>query len=369
MEVVKLGRCPSDLLDKKVFEILFSDGLIEFVDASKSRLDRDESSSTTVSPSATPSPKKRKAASTVDSPAKQKKVKFEDAGPKKYVRVAMENLVNCVWFEQLVAHASRRVNEAAGAVLESVLAISGPTASTSKTLLNSFQISHKLAPGTPLLVDNEVSRGKGGSALASYLEVMSQNLPYFVKSGEQAGGQYYLDFPASIEFLSKNIFLAYITARFGKPSARIFRALLEKKFLEERIVAKVAMVSGKEARERLYIMLQHGFVHLQEVPKSADHAPSRTIYLWTIPMDRLKHQFAGDLKKVLVNLMERILHERSKYRLLITKTERSDVAANPAALLSPLERAQLEALNHVLGRLEFQITRIMTEFIVLAHLK
>lgn len=369
MEVVKLGRCPSDLLDKKVFETLLGDGIIEYVDASKSRLDRDESPNTTPATSATPSPKKRKATAIMDSPAKQKKVKFDEGGPKKYVRISLENLVNCVWFEQLVSHASRRLNDAAGAVLESVLTISGLAAATSKTLLNSFQISHKLPPGTPLLVDNDVSRGKAGSALSSYLEIMAQDLPYFVKSGDQAGGQYYLDFPASIEFLSKNIFLSYITARFGKPSARIFRALLEKKFLEERVIAKVAMLSGKEARERLYIMLQHGFVHMQEVPKSADHAPSRTIYLWTIPSDRLKHQFTGNLKKVLVNLMERIQHERSKYRLLITKTERSDVAANPAALLSPLERAQLEALNHVLGRLEFQITRIMTEFIVLSHLK
>jgi len=163
--------------------------------------------------------------------------------------------------------------------------------------------------------------------------------------------------------------LAYVQSRFGQPSARILRILLANRFLEERSVAKSAMLTGKEAKERLYILLQHGLVHLQEVPKTADHAPSRTIYLWTVPQERVRLLMTDRAKKTFVNLMERIQHERSRYRLLIAKTERSDVAANPAGLLSSVERAQLEALNHVLGRLEFQISRIALEYVIFALIK
>jgi DNA-directed RNA polymerase III subunit RPC3 len=193
---------------------------------------------------------------------------------------------------------------------------------------------------------------------------MSKDLPYVVKAGEQAGGQFFVDVREARQHLLLQSILALVKSRFGQPSARIMRILLAKRFLEERSISKAAMLSGKETKERLYILLQHGFVHMQEVPKSADHAPSRTIYLWTVPVDRLPFTASERTKKILVNILERIQHERSKYRLLITKTERSDVAANPAGLLSPLERAQLEALTLVLDRLDFHISRIILEYVL-----
>lgn len=365
----KLGRCPKDILDEKIFEKLFSEGLIEVVDAFSSRADKNEAEVPEPAITET-SPRKRK---TVASPSK-KKVKFIasgiDEGPKQYVRLALKPLVNLIWHEQLVQHSTRRINNAAGSIMETVMALSGASTDTSRTLLNSFQVSHRLPADVQLLVDTDGAsgrgRGSGGSPLAQYLETMAQELPYFIKSGDQAGGQFFVDLQESKSFLITQFILAQVQARFGQPSARIMRILLAKKYLEERNIAKIAMLTGKEARERLFILMQHGFVHMQEIPKTADHAPSRTIYLWTVPMDRLKFSTTERILKAILNIMERIQHERSKFRNLITKTERSDVAANLAGLLSSLERAQLEALNHVLNRLEFQISRIIIEYIIFA---
>jgi len=76
----------------------------------------------------------------------------------------------------------------------------------------------------------------------------------------------------------------------------------------------------------------------------------------------------GSLRKAQVNLLQRIQHERNKYRMLITKTERSDVAAN-LGLLSPMERAQLQALTAVLERLEYQIIRVASEHLIFSDFK
>jgi len=76
----------------------------------------------------------------------------------------------------------------------------------------------------------------------------------------------------------------------------------------------------------------------------------------------------GSLRKAQVNLLQRIQHERNKYRMLITKTERSDVAAN-LGLLSPMERAQLQALTAVLERLEYQIIRVASEHLIFSGFK
>lgn len=370
LEISKLGRCQKDILDEKIFDKLFSEGLIEMVDAFSSRSDRNEAEAAEPVSTET-SPRKRKAP--VSPGAKGKKVRFDtgEERAKQYVRLALKNLVSLVWHEQLVQHTTRRINSAAGSIMEAVLGLSACSTDMTRTLLNGFQVSHKLPADVQLLVDSDGAaggRGRGGSPLAQYMERMAEELPYFVKSGDQAGGQFFVDLAESKRHLLTHFILAQVQARFGQPSARILRILLAKKYLEERNIAKMAMLSSKEARERLYVLLQHGFVHLQEVPKTADHAPSRTIYLWTVPLDRLKFTSTERLLKTLVNIAERVQHERSKYRTLIQKTERSDVAANLAGLLSSLERAQLEALNHVLNRLEFQVSRIIIEYIIFACL-
>ena len=51
--------------------------------------------------------------------------------------------------------------------------------------------------------------------------------------------------------------------RFGSKSLRIFRLILLKTMLEQKQVADVAMIPGKEAKELLYTLLAEGFVSLQ----------------------------------------------------------------------------------------------------------
>ena len=141
---------------------------------------------------------------------------------------------------------------------------------------------------------------------------------------------------------------------------------------EERQIAKVAMITSKEVRERLYALLKVGLVHLQEVPKSADHAPSRTIFLWSVPeranylqpsKSALFRNFSSKLIAGLVNLRDLAVLERRKHSQLLEKVERSDVASN-LDLLSPAEQKQLVDLKKVLKVLNVKIDQIFNEFII-----
>ena len=53
-------------------------------------------------------------------------------------------------------------------------------------------------------------------------------------------------------------------------------------------IADLALIPVSETREYLYKMLSCEFVHLQEVPRTADHAPARTFYLWSVRMEHIK---------------------------------------------------------------------------------
>ena len=57
------------------------------------------------------------------------------------------------------------------------------------------------------------------------------------------------------------------------------------------------MLPLKDTREILYKLLQHGYIYLQEVSKSSDHAPSRTIYLWKVDLTRVKEEIIADINK------------------------------------------------------------------------
>lgn len=362
LQVLKVGRCPSSALDADALRTLLQLGFLEHVDAAASRVDTDPAEPAAA---ASPSPKKRKAAA--ESPVKGKRARpSEDAEPGAFVRISLGKFIHAIWHEQLVAYTRRRINDAAGAVVAAALAQSG--ASAARTVLSSFDVAKGVPAGTPLLVDTDPGRPRGGQPVQQYLEVISQDVAFLVKHGEQAGGQYYIDFAQSVETLLVATLAAYIVGRFGPTSARIFRILLGRRYLEEKVVSKIAMISGKECRERLYALYQAGLLHIQEVPRTADHAPSRTIYLWTVPLDRIRGQTGLNLRKAYANILERIQHERTRHRTLIAKTERSDVAANPA-LLSTTERSQLLALNNVLGRLEHQLARITGDFLLFAHFK
>ncbi|KAH7986694.1 hypothetical protein HPB49_025860 [Dermacentor silvarum] len=70
--------------------------------------------------------------------------------------------------------------------------------------------------------------------------------------------------------------------RFGAKSCRIFRLLLEKKYLEQKQIEELAMITARDAKEMTYKMFQEKFVLAQELPRTPDYAPSRMIYLFHV---------------------------------------------------------------------------------------
>lgn len=103
-----------------------------------------------------------------------------------------------------------------------------------------------------------------------------------------------------------------IEQKFGSIGARIFRMLLAKKQLEQKQIADFALVSMQEARSVLYKMLQEGILQLQEVPKSLDHNPLRTFYLWNVNIEKNYEKITDDMYKTISNLRNRFVREQTE---------------------------------------------------------
>ncbi|XP_064416599.1 DNA-directed RNA polymerase III subunit RPC3 isoform X2 [Latimeria chalumnae] len=119
--------------------------------------------------------------------------------------------------------------------------------------------------------------------LDQYLTLLVDDPMEFVgKAGESGGGMYAINLHKALACLARATLESVVQERFGSRSARIFRLLLRKRHLEQKQVEDFGMIPAKEAKDMMYTLLSENLVSLQEIPKTPDHAPSRTFYLYTV---------------------------------------------------------------------------------------
>lgn len=386
LEVVKHGRLLMSLLPEDLLPManrLHQEGFVKLVSPQHSmyRTDVDEPATTSLvlsSPSKGHPPGNPSTDLTLPSPT-PKRPRYASPFPEQassldpsssYLCINSAVLIDALGRERLIDNVVRRTNAAAGEIMRAALACVGRD--RREATFTPFQITTRLPAHTEVLVDHTHSRFPSAipsdkTPVMHYLDSLSQDIDYFVKEDFRSGGVYSVNFSLAVRRLRTDLIEALIRARFGQPSARIFRVLLDRKMLEEKTISKVAMMTAKETRERLYQLLQYGIVHMQEVPKTADHAPSRTFFLWTVPLTLVVSRLSELALKMWINLRERAELQKRKNELLILKSERSDVVANPA-LLAESERRQLHNLQRILRRLDFHGNRIAEDLFILCFL-
>ncbi|XP_009582155.1 PREDICTED: DNA-directed RNA polymerase III subunit RPC3, partial [Fulmarus glacialis] len=176
----------------------------------------------------------------------------------------------------IVSAVANRMDQTSSEIVRTMLRMSEVTTSSS-------------APYTQPLSSNEIFRSLPAGynivkqVLDQYLTLLADDPLEFVgKSGDSGGGMYTVNLHKALASLATATLESIVEERFGSRCARIFRLLLRKKHLEQKQVEDFAMIPAKEAKDMLYKMLSENFVSLQEIPKTPDHAPSRTFYLYTV---------------------------------------------------------------------------------------
>ena len=101
---------------------------------------------------------------------------------------------------------------------------------------------------------------------------------------------------------------AVIRSRLGCPALRIFRVLLNFQ-LEQKQIAELSMVPIKDTRDLLYKLLKCGYVQMQEIARTHDHAPSRTNYLWRVSYLDVESVVEKEIIQTMTNINMRLLKE------------------------------------------------------------
>lgn len=141
-----------------------------------------------------------------------------------------------------------------------------------------------------------------------------------------------------------------ITQKFSVIGCRLFRLLIEKKFLEQRHIAEYALLPSHEARTLLFNMLRGGMLHLQEIAKNKEHAPEQTFFLWSVKLDDVFEKLVDDMYKTVRNLRMRLKHEQQQI---------IESGILESAYLSEEQENQIKSLNNIEDRLEASLIKLV----------
>jgi DNA-directed RNA polymerase III subunit RPC3 len=134
-----------------------------------------------------------------------------------------------------------------------------------------------------------------------------------------------------------------------------------------RKIAKLAMLAPKEVREHVAVLVSAGFLHQQEIPRSADRNSSRSFFLWYVSRTLCYQGLIARFYDTLVNMNIRQKEESLNNRALIRRSERRDVREN----LGLLEQGDRDALAELMWRSDSLATaqeRIDSDILVLETL-
>uniref|UniRef100_A0A9L0TCN8 DNA-directed RNA polymerase III subunit RPC3 n=1 Tax=Equus caballus TaxID=9796 RepID=A0A9L0TCN8_HORSE len=190
--------------------------------------------------------------------------------------------------------------------------------------------------------------------LDQYLTLLADDPLEFVgKSGDSGGGMYVINLHKALGSLATATLESVVQERFGSRCARIFRLVLQKKHLEQKQVEDFAMIPAKEAKDMLYKMLSENFISLQEIPKTPDHAPSRTFYLYTVNILSAARMLLHRCYKSIANLIERRQFETKENKRLLEKSQRVE-AIIASMQATGAEEAQLQEIEEMITAPERQ---------------
>ncbi|XP_028029771.1 DNA-directed RNA polymerase III subunit RPC3 [Bombyx mandarina] len=220
--------------------------------------------------------------------------------------------------EIMIKAITRRIDENAGELLRHMLQhmyLTSPAWAAESTLVPAVELREaclRAAADKPLL----------NQYFDQYLKVLEESGCGTVRA--DAGGRGYSVRGAGA---ARGCLLALleglVTERLGYKAARIFRIILDKKYIEEDDVQKNAMLPNKECKELSYKLLEEHFISLQPMRKTASAGGmNKAVYLFHINLHDVAHTVQDMCYKALGNVLRRASHERAAHARLLDKQRR-----------------------------------------------
>ena len=180
----------------------------------------------------------------------------------------------------------------------------------------------KLSP--PFTIDALQARWNGAPSrkdIQQYLDLMCQDPMCRMATALNGDVRYLLQLREIGACIKQLMLECAIRDKFGELAFRVFRLLLLRRptgvggahvscKLELKQLAELALLPERDARPHLMKLLKHDYVLLQELPRTADHNPRTTTYLWHVDIEHAYRTLERDMFRTMGTLFGRIAHEQ-----------------------------------------------------------
>ncbi|CCH45475.1 DNA-directed RNA polymerase III subunit [Wickerhamomyces ciferrii] len=176
-----------------------------------------------------------------------------------------------------------------------------------------------------------------------HLKILSTSVIPFLKKA--SNGLYYVPFPELSSILHKAVYDAVLSSTLGPPCSRILRCVRDNRLVSEKLINSVALLKEKDARSLTSLLVKYNSLQIQEIPKSADRAASKSVFLFRF---NEKHSFNFLKNNICWNigqLFEKIDFLKQENASLLAKANREDVKGKESELLLASELTQLKQVQ------------------------
>jgi DNA-directed RNA polymerase III subunit RPC3 len=182
------------------------------------------------------------------------------------------------------------------------------------------------------------------SLLQHHLKLLSSgsNVQFLI---EVTPGTYTVPFTTLTKLLKNHYFETIVKSTLGQNAFRILRCLKAQKVGDEKSIANEVLLKEKTVRNEIYKLIKLNFAEIQEVPRSADRAASKTFYLFRhkerTSYDFLRNSLTFSMAEILTNIQD----FKEEHKILLSKCEREDVKDHEEELLLDSELKTLKNLQ------------------------
>ncbi|KAM9934985.1 hypothetical protein OXX80_005429 [Metschnikowia pulcherrima] len=162
---------------------------------------------------------------------------------------------------------------------------------------------------------------------------------------ETAPGSYSIPFIQVSKSVRQFHYDALIKTTLGANALRVLKCIKQMKLVDEKAISNTVLLKDKSVKNEVYKLVTANAVEIQEVPRSADRAASKTFYLF-------RHKEAPSyafVSKSLLHSMGTILSNveqfKAEHKILLDKCEREDVKGHEEELLLESELKTLRDLQ------------------------
>lgn len=198
-----------------------------------------------------------------------------------------------------------------------------PLENGSSPTLKKIKLEDGIASSTSTSTSTSSSTSSNGTSID--LNTLEQHLKLLLNGtntafvNEISPGNYTIPFSHLTNILKQNNFEALVKATLGDYAFRILRCVKSMKLCDEKAICNGALLKEKTVRSELYHLIKANIIEIQEVPRSADRAASKTFYLFRHKSNSNFNYLKNCLIYDMAEILNRIQDFKLEHKILLEK--------------------------------------------------